>query len=97
MATPPVGHSAVQSPLTLDTVEKKTPAPSVHSQSSKHRVASSIPREPVVMHRTLQLPHEELDIQFGDIQWQNSVAVAVSPSDHGSTDDLVHEQQYFSE
>jgi hypothetical protein len=97
----PEDHLSMQS-LTFDGVEKKSSTPSVHSESSKRRVASSIPRKPVVMHRTVQLPHEELDIQFGDIQWKDSFAIAVSPSEPdsnglSSAGDRALEQPYYSQ
>lgn len=47
---------------------------------SKRRTPSSIPQQPVSMHRSVQLPTEPIDIQFGDVQWNDSIPIAVSPS-----------------
>jgi hypothetical protein len=85
-------------------IEKKSPSLVIHSHLAKHRSASSIPQEPVSMHRTVQLSMEPLDIQFGDVQWNDSIPVACDPSDDivqhqallSSTDNH-HEQQYPSE
>ena len=49
--------------------------------SSKHRISTTMPQEPVSMHPTVQFSNQPIDIQFGDIQWNDSVPVAVSPSD----------------
>ena len=62
--------------LTFENSQKKT---SIYF-SSKRRIPSTIPQEPVSMHPTVQFSTEPLDIQFGDIQWNDSVPRAVSPS-----------------
>ena len=75
-------------PLSFHNSQIKTSLRSV----SKRRVSSSsssIPQEPVFMHPTVQFSTEPIDIQFGDLQWNNSVPVAVSPSnDAGSSTEL---------
>ena len=57
--------------LTFDNSEKKI--------STKHR--STIPQQPVSMHPTIQFSNEPIDIQFGDVQWNDSIPRAVSPSE----------------
>ena len=37
------------------------------------------------MHRTIQFSTEPIDIQFGDIQWNDSIPIAVTPSDNPSS------------
>ncbi|CAF3684625.1 unnamed protein product [Rotaria sp. Silwood1] len=41
---------------------------------------SSIPQVPVLMHSIIQYSTEPIDIQFGDIQWNDSIPIVVSPS-----------------
>ncbi|CAF3909136.1 unnamed protein product, partial [Rotaria sp. Silwood1] len=48
--------------------------------STKRPTPSSIPQEPVSMHPIIPSSTEPIDIQFGDIQWNDSVPIAVSPS-----------------
>jgi len=64
--------------LNFDNSENKIPSQS----PSKRRIPSSIPQEPVSMHPTVQFRTTPIDIQFGDVQWNNSVPIAVSPSNH---------------
>ena len=63
--------------LTFDNSQEKIPVP---SSSSKHGAPSAIPQIPVSMHPAIQFSTEPIDIQFGDIQWNDSVPTAVSPS-----------------
>ncbi len=66
--------------LTFDNSQKKI---SIPPSSSKRRIPSAISQMPVSMHPTVQFSTEPIDIQFGDIQWNDSVPTAVSPSsDH---------------
>jgi hypothetical protein len=37
------------------------------------------------MHRTIQFSTEPIDIQFGDIQWNDSIPIAVTPSNNPSS------------
>jgi hypothetical protein len=80
-------------PLSFDNSQKTTTILS----SSKRPILSSIPQEPVSMHPTVQFPTEPIDIQFGDVQWNDSGPVAVSPPNDtpGSTilDNHVTENQ----
>jgi len=52
------------------------------SSSTKRPIPSSIPQQPVAMHPTVQFSTEPIDIQFGDVQWNDSVPTAVTPSDN---------------
>jgi hypothetical protein len=63
--------------LTFDNSQKNIPI----QPSSKHRISTTIPQEPVSMHPTVQFSNQPIDIQFGDIQWNDSIPMAVSPSD----------------
>ncbi len=80
--------------LNFDNSEKKISLQS----SSKRRIPSSIPQEPVSMHPTVQFSTEPIDIQFGDVQWNNSVPIAVSPSNNTgvSTELDDHEQEIYT-
>ncbi|UJR31559.1 hypothetical protein I4U23_019046 [Adineta vaga] len=40
-----------------------------------------ISQKPVSMHRTINCPTKSIDIQFGDIQWNDSVPTTVTPTD----------------
>ncbi|CAF1583962.1 unnamed protein product [Rotaria sp. Silwood1] len=51
---------------------------------SKHRIPSTIPQEPVSMHPTIQFSTEPIDIQFGDVQWNDSIPIVVSPSNNNN-------------
>ena len=62
--------------LTFDNSLKKSPIPSF----TKRRTPSSIPQEPVSMHPTIQLTIKPTDIQFGDIQWNDSIPITTTPS-----------------
>lgn len=62
--------------LTFDNSQKMLPI----RLSSKCPVPSAIPQVPVAMHSTVRFSSEPIDIQFGDIQWQNSVPIVVNPS-----------------
>ncbi len=64
--------------LSFDNSEKKTSLQS----SPKRRIPSFIPQKPVSMHPTVQFPTQPIDIQFGDVQWNDSVPIAVTPSDN---------------
>lgn len=59
-------------PSSFDSTAKKT---------GTRRTTSAIPIKPVSMHRTINFPSEPLDIQFGDVQWNDSVPITVTPSD----------------
>ena len=59
--------------LTLDNKVKK-------KSSIKSSIPSAIPQEPVSMHRTINLPAKPIDIQFGDIQWSDSIPMALTSS-----------------
>jgi hypothetical protein len=50
------------------------------------------------MHSTVQFPTEPIDIQFGDVQWNNSVPRAVSPSNNSAVPIVLdnHEQELSS-
>ncbi|CAF3396314.1 unnamed protein product [Rotaria socialis] len=63
--------------LKFDNSHKKSSLP----LSTKRPIPSSIPQEPVSMHSILKCPTRPIDIQFGDVQWNDSVPIAVSPSD----------------
>ncbi|CAF3426807.1 unnamed protein product, partial [Rotaria sp. Silwood2] len=52
----------------------------IKSSSTKRPTPSSIPQEPVLMHPIIQCSTKPIDIQFGDVQWNDSVPIAVSPS-----------------
>ncbi|CAF5182895.1 unnamed protein product, partial [Rotaria sp. Silwood1] len=43
--------------------------------STKRPTPSSIPQEPVSMHPIIPSSTEPIDIQFGDIQWNDSVPI----------------------
>ena len=62
--------------LTFDNSQKTVPIRS----ASKRPVPSAIPRVPVTMHSTVRFSSQPVDIQFGDIQWQNLVPLVVIPS-----------------
>ena len=42
--------------------------------------SSSIPQKPVSMHPTVRFSTKPIDIQFGDVQWNDSVPIAITPS-----------------
>ncbi|CAF4852086.1 unnamed protein product, partial [Rotaria magnacalcarata] len=60
---------------------------------AKRQVPSSIPQEPVSMHPTVQFPTKPIDIQFGDVQWNDSIPTAVSPPNNTIEQTIVHNQQ----
>ncbi|CAF1029668.1 unnamed protein product [Adineta steineri] len=53
---------------------------SIKTSSSSSNIKRSIPQEPVSMHPTVQFSTEPIDIQFGDVQWNDSVPITVTPS-----------------
>ncbi|CAF1003687.1 unnamed protein product [Adineta ricciae] len=57
----------------LDHSEKKS--------STQHISSSSMRQKPVAMHRTIHCSTEPIDIQFGDIQWKDSLPITVTPTD----------------
>ena len=69
-----------QQSFTFDNSSKKIFTPS----SSKRPVPSSIPHEPVFMHPTIQFSATPLDIQFGDVHWNESDHLAVVSLDSTS-------------
>ncbi len=62
--------------LTFDNSLKKSSV----SSFTKRRTPSSIPQEPVSMHSTIQFSIKPMDIQFGDIQWNDSIPITITPS-----------------
>ena len=62
--------------LTFDNSLKKSPLLSL----TKRRTPSTIPQEPVSMHPTIQFSIKPLDVQFGDIQWNDSIPMTITPS-----------------
>jgi hypothetical protein len=50
------------------------------------------------MHPIIQFSTEPIDIQFGDIQWNGSVPIAVSPSNDTAVSSVLddHEQELSS-
>ncbi|CAF0997522.1 unnamed protein product [Rotaria sordida] len=62
--------------LSFDNSQMKTSLQTL----SKRRISSTIPQEPVSMHPTVKFSTQPIDIQFGDVQWNDSVPIAVSPS-----------------
>jgi hypothetical protein len=62
--------------LTFDNSLKKSSV----SSFTKRRTPSSIPQEPVSMHPTIQFSIKPMDIQFGDIQWNDSIPITITPS-----------------
>ncbi len=80
--------------LSFDNNQKKT----LLQPLSKRRTPSSIPQEPVLMHPIIQFSTEPIDIQFGDIQWNGSVPIAVSPSNDTAVSSVLddHEQELSS-
>lgn len=78
--------------LTFDNSQKTVPIRS----ASKHPVPSAIPRVPVAMHSTVRFSSQPVDIQFGDIQWQNSVPIVVIPSRESPTGSDNEEEELAS-
>ena len=70
-------------PVVLETKQSAAVDSSPKKPASKRAPLSSIPREPVSMHRAVQLSSEPIDIQFGDIEWTDSVPIKVR-ADHPS-------------
>ncbi|CAF0772437.1 unnamed protein product [Adineta steineri] len=81
--------------LSFDNSQKKIP---LQQSSEKRRIVPTIPQKPVSMHPTIQFSTEPIDIQFGDVQWKDSVARAVTPSDDTSVSTTFnkHEQNMSS-
>ncbi|CAF5194682.1 unnamed protein product, partial [Rotaria magnacalcarata] len=75
--------------LSFDNSQMKTSLQTL----AKRQVPSSIPQEPVSMHPTVQFPTEPIDIQFGDVQWNDSIPTAVSPPNNTIEQTIVHNQQ----
>ena len=73
----PSASSIDTHPVVLDTKQSSAIDRSPKKASSKRSILSSIPREPVSMHRAVQLSSEPIDIQFGDIEWTDSVPIKV--------------------
>ncbi|CAF4131641.1 unnamed protein product [Rotaria sp. Silwood2] len=68
----------IRQSLSFDNSQMKTSLQTL----SKRQIPSTIPREPVSMHPAVKFPTEPIDIQFGDVQWNDSVPIAVSPSNN---------------
>jgi hypothetical protein len=64
--------------LTFDNSQKKISLQPL----SKSGTSLTTPQEPVSMHPAVQFSTKPIDIQFGDVQWNNSVPMAVSPPDN---------------
>ncbi|CAF4856103.1 unnamed protein product, partial [Rotaria sp. Silwood1] len=64
--------------------------------STKRPTPSSIPQEPVSMHPIIPSSTEPIDIQFGDIQWNDSVPIAVSPSNSSIMAESLDDQKSSS-
>lgn len=63
--------------LTFDNSQKTVPS---QSSSKRPLQSSAFTRMPVLMHPAVRFSSQSIDIQFGDIQWQDSMLVAVAPS-----------------
>lgn len=57
---------------------------------------SAITRVPVSMHPAVRFSSQSIDIQFGDIQWQDSMPVAVSPLEEISNGSSNNEEEELS-
>ena len=66
--------------LTFDNSLKKISLPTLPTSTAKRPAPSSIPQQPVAMHPTVQFSTAPIDIQFGDVQWNDSMPSTVSPS-----------------
>lgn len=68
--------------LTFDNSQKKTSVSSSVSSSSSSSVLikRSIPQQAVCMHPTIRFSSKPIDVQFGDVQWNDSVPIAITPS-----------------
>jgi hypothetical protein len=75
--------------LTFDNSLKKSSSPA----STKRPRPSSIPQEPVSMHPTIQFSTEPIDIQFGDVQWNDSIPITITPSNSPIPTKSLDEQQ----
>ena len=64
--------SGERQPFSCDSTEKKP---------SAGQTIPAVPLKPVSMHRTINFSSEPIDIQFGDVQWTDSVPMTVTPSD----------------
>ncbi|CAF2237863.1 unnamed protein product [Rotaria magnacalcarata] len=78
--------------LKFDNSHKKSSLP----LSTKRPIPSSIPQEPVSMHSIIKCPTGPIDIQFGDVQWNDSVPIAVSPSDSSILAESLDDQKSSS-
>ncbi|CAF1299691.1 unnamed protein product [Rotaria magnacalcarata] len=78
--------------LKFDNSHKKSSLP----LSTKRPIPSSIPQEPVSMHSIIKCPRGPIDIQFGDVQWNDSVPIAVSPSDSSILAESLDDQKSSS-
>ncbi|UJR15127.1 hypothetical protein I4U23_002092 [Adineta vaga] len=78
--------------LTFDNSQKLTNS---FATTTKRPMPSSIPQQPVSMHPTVQFSTEPIDIQFGDVQWNDSIPMTITPSNSSvlvkSLDDHEHQ------
>lgn len=77
--------------LTFDNSQKPT-----ISSTTKRPMPSSIPQQPVSMHPTVQFSTEPIDIQFGDVQWNDSVPMTITPSNSSVLVKALDNQQLAS-
>jgi hypothetical protein len=75
--------------LTFDNSLKKSSLTSF----TKHRTPSSIPQQPVLMHSTIRFSTKPIDIQFGDVQWNDSIPITITPSNSPILTKSLDEQQ----
>jgi hypothetical protein len=78
--------------LTFDNSLQQNSLPSF----TKRPTSSSIPQQPVSMHPTIQFSSKPIDIQFGDVQWNDSIPITVTPSNSPILIKSLDEQQSSS-
>ncbi|CAF1319962.1 unnamed protein product [Rotaria sordida] len=94
---PPSSSTTDDDVFILNTTQTLTYNNSIKKLSSTKRpTPSSIPQEPVSMHPIIQCPTEPIDIQFGDIQWNDSVPIAVYPSNSSIITESLDDQKSSS-
>ena len=74
--------------LTFDNSLKQTSI----SSFTKHPTPSTIPQEPVFMHPIIQFSNEPIDVQFGDVQWNDAIPIAIPPSNSPVLTEVLDEQ-----
>lgn len=60
---------------------------------TKRRTPSAIPQEPVSMHPAIPFLSGPIDVQFGDVLWNDSVPVAVSPSNEAAIPAMIDNEE----